>query len=85
MASWLQADSRVPDDSVLRGTEAFIHIGKCGELGARGLEVARQHPFQSVIETINGLGGHTHFLTTDQGVLYQAAPQANSFRKIAKK
>jgi DNA-binding beta-propeller fold protein YncE len=38
-----------------------------------------------VTETIKGLGGHTHFLTMDQGVLYQAAPQANSFRKIAKK
>jgi DNA-binding beta-propeller fold protein YncE len=38
-----------------------------------------------VTETIKGLGGHTHFLTMDQGVLYQAAPQANSFRKIVKK
>src|ERR1051326_8901073 len=38
-----------------------------------------------IVETIKGLGGHTHFLTMDQGVLYQAAPQANSFRKIAKK
>ena len=38
-----------------------------------------------LMETIKGLGGHTHFITMDQGVLYQAAPQANSFRKIVKK
>ena len=38
-----------------------------------------------VTETINGLGGHTHFLTMDQGVLYEAAPMANSFRKIVRK
>ena len=38
-----------------------------------------------VTETIKGLGGHTHFLTMDQGVLYEAAPMANSFRKIVKK
>ncbi len=37
-----------------------------------------------LMETIKGLGGHTHFITMDQGDLYQAAPQANSFRKIVK-